>query len=274
MKSATIKIMMYMFLVTLFIICIIPFYLMLINGTRSAADINTGVTFIPGKYLIENFKTISSELDFFTGLKNTAFICTAIMIISSYVAGLTAFSIVFYDYRFKKTIFAIILGTLMIPQTLGLIGYFDLCVKLNILDTLMAIVFSGCANASSVFFLKQYTESVIPPAIIQAARVDGASELGIYHRIGIPMMLPGMASIGIFAFVFNWNNYILPLTIISSEEKYTISMTIQKLNSTVYFRDYGAVYLGIGLSIIPIIIVFSIFSKAIIQGIAGGSVKE
>jgi len=274
MKTATIRILIYMFLVTLLIICIIPFYLMLINGTRSAADINAGISFIPGGYFVKNFKTVTENLDFFTGLKNTAFICTIIMIISSYIAGLTAFSLVFYNYKYKKTIFVIILGTLMLPQALGLIGYFDLCVKLNILDTLMAIIFAGCANASSVFFLKQYTESVIPPAIIQAARVDGASELRIYHRIGIPMMLPGMASIGIFAFVFNWNNYLLPLTIISSEAKYTITMTINKLNSTVYFVDYGAVYLGIGLSIIPIIIVFSIFSKAIIQGIAGGSVKE
>ena len=126
MKPVTIKIAIYMFLVTFLIFCMIPFYLTLINGTRSAADINTGISFIPGNYLIKNFKTVTEHLDFFTGLKNTAFICTVIMIISSYVAGLTAFSLVFYDYRFKKTIFAIILGTLMIPQALGLIGYFDL----------------------------------------------------------------------------------------------------------------------------------------------------
>jgi ABC-type glycerol-3-phosphate transport system permease component len=274
MKPSTVKILIYAFLIAILFICILPFYLMIINGTRSAAEINSSVTFIPGVHLIENFKTITSKLDMFTGLKNTAIFCTAIMVISSYIAGLTAFSLVFYDYRFKKVLFGIILGSLMLPQALGLIGYFDLCIKLNLLDKLAALVFAGCANAAGVFFLKQYTETVIPLALIQAARVDGASELRIFHRIGLPMMLPGMASIGIFSFVFNWNNYILPLTIISSTSKYTISMVINQLNSTVYFRDFGAIYLGIALSILPIIIIFALFSKVIIEGIAGGGIDK
>lgn len=274
MKHSLIKLAIYAFLVGVLLICIVPFYLMIVNGTRSAADINAGVSFIPGSYLVQNFKSITSQLDMFTGLRNTAVVCTAIMIVSSYVAGLTAFSIVFYEYRFKKLLFGIILASLMLPQALGLIGYFDLCIKLNILDTLSALIFAGAANAAGVFFLKQYTQSVIPLALIQAARVDGASELRIFHRIALPMMLPGMASIGIFSFVFNWNNYILPLTIISTPEKYTISMIINQMNSTVYFRDFGAIYLGIAISIIPILVVFVLFSKVIIKGIAGGSIDK
>ncbi len=274
MKQSAIKLAIYAFLIAILILCIVPFYLMIVNGTRSAADINTGVSFIPGKFLIANFKTITGQLDLFTGLKNTAIVCTIIMVVSSYVAGLTAFSIVFYEYRFKNLLFGIILASLMLPQALGLIGYFDLCIKLNILDTLAALVFAAASNAAGVFFLKQYTQSVIPVALIQAARVDGASELRIFHRIALPMMLPGMASIGIFSFVFNWNNYILPLTIISTPSKYTISMVINQLNSTVYFRDFGAIYLGIAISIIPILVVFVIFSKVIIKGIAGGSIDK
>jgi len=274
MKQSLIKIAIYSFLVGLLLICIVPFYTMMINGTRSAADINTGVSFFPGKYFIANFKSITGQLDIFTGLKNTFIVCTAIMVVSSYVAGLTAWSVVFYEYRFKKLLFGIILASLMLPQALGLIGYFNLCIKLNILDSLSALVFAGAANAAGVFFLKQYTQSVIPFALIQAARVDGASELGIFHRIGIPLMLPGMASIGIFAFVYNWNNYILPLTLISTPEKWTISMVINQLNSTVYFKDFGAIYLGIAISIIPILVIFVIFSKVIMKGIAGGSIDK
>jgi len=274
MKQSLIKLAIYSFLIGILIICIVPFYLMIINGTRSAADINAGVTFFPGKYFIQNFKSITSQLDLFTGLRNTAIVCTVIMIVSSYVAGLTAWSIVFYEYRFKKILFGIILASLMLPQALGLIGYFNLCIKLNILDSLSALVFAAAANAAGVFFLKQYTQSVIPFALIQAARVDGAGELRIFHRIGLPMMIPGMASIGIFAFVFNWNNYILPLTLISTPSKYTISMVINQLNSTVYFRDFGAIYLGIAISIVPILVVFVIFSKVIIKGIAGGSIDK
>ena len=274
MKQSVIKLAIYAFLIAILIICIVPFYLMIVNGTRSAADINAGVSFIPGKYLLTNYKSITTQLDLFTGLKNTAIVCTVIMIVSSYIAGLTAFSIVFYEYRFKKLLFGIILASLMLPQALGLIGYFDLCIKLNILDSLAALVFAAASNAAGVFFLKQYAQSTIPVALIQAARVDGASELRIFHRIGIPMMLPGMASIGIFSFVFNWNNYILPLTLISTPSKYTISMVINQLNSTVYFRDFGAIYLGIAISIVPIIIVFVVFSKVIIKGIAGGSIDK
>jgi multiple sugar transport system permease protein len=274
MKQSLIKIAIYAFLISILLICIVPFYLMMINGTRSAADINAGVSFFPGKFFLANFKTITSQLDLFTGLRNTAIVCTFIMVVSSYVAGLTAWSIVFYEYRFKKLLFGVILASLMIPQALGMIGYFNLCIKLNILDSLAALIFPGAANAAGVFFLKQYTQSVIPLALVQAARVDGAGELRIFHRVGIPMMLPGMASIGIFAFVFNWNNYILPLTIISTPSKYTISMVINQLNSTVYFRDFGAIYLGIAISIVPILVIFVIFSKVIMKGIAGGSIDK
>jgi multiple sugar transport system permease protein len=110
--------------------------------------------------------------------------------------------------------------------------------------------------------------------LIDAARIDGASELGIFHRVMLPLAVPGAATMGIFAFVASWNNFFNAFIMISSIEKYTLPMLVQTLRGDVYRTEYGAIYLGLALTVIPIIIIYAIFSRYIISGIALGAVKE
>ncbi len=120
----------------------------------------------------------------------------------------------------------------------------------------------------------QYTKSVLNPSLVEAASIDGAGEFFIFHRIGLPLMAPGIATMSIFGFLVQWNNYLVPLTLLNSQEKYTLPLIIQQLNTTTYQRDFGAMYLGIALSVIPIIVAFAFLSRYLISGIAFGGVKE
>ena len=130
------------------------------------------------------------------------------------------------------------------------------------------------ANASGVFFGKQYFESMLIQDLIDAARIDGASEIGIFHRIMMPMAVPGAATLAIFAFVAAWNNFFNAFILIASFDKYTLPMLVQTLRGDVYRTEYGAIYFGLAVTIVPIIVIYFFFSRYIVSGIAMGAVRE
>jgi len=269
--------LLYFVLVILTIACVIPFYMMVINGTRSTQEINTGVTLIPGSNVISNLEvilTITSHINFFMGFLNSAIVAVSATALSCYIGALTAFSFAFYEFPLKKILFAIILASIMIPPQLGIFGYFDLMLHLNLLDTLWSLILPAGAPAFIVFFLCQYTKSVLPRYIIEAARIDGARVMTIFHRIALPIMSPGIAIMAILGFIFTWNSYFFPLIMLTSPENYTLPLMMFHLNSALFARDSGAIYLAIGLSILPILVMFAFFQKFLIAGVTTGSLKE
>jgi multiple sugar transport system permease protein len=146
--------------------------------------------------------------------------------------------------------------------------------KLGLTDNYAALILPSIASAGTVFFAKQYLESVVIQDLIDAARMDGASELAIFHLVMLPIAAPGAFTMGIFAFITSWNNFFTPFILISSIEKYTLPMLVQTLRGDVYRTEYGSIYLGLAITIVPIIIIYALFSRYIVSGIAMGSVKE
>jgi ABC-type glycerol-3-phosphate transport system permease component len=267
----------YLILIILAVVCIVPFYIMLINGSRTNEAINTGITFLPGNNVIGNLKTIliiTANLNFFLGFINSAVVAVTGSLLSIYIAALTAYGLAFYEFPGKKILFGIILASMMIPAQLGLIGLWNLMFMLNLLDSLLALILPAGAAAFTVYFLRQYIRSVLPSYIIQAARIDGANDLLIFHRIALPIMSPGLATMAIFTFVFNWNNFLWPLIALTTKDNYTLPIMISQLNSSLYARDYGAIYLAIAFSIFPIVVVFMFLQKFLISGVSFGSLKE
>jgi len=146
--------------------------------------------------------------------------------------------------------------------------------KLGLTDNYLALILPSIASAGTVFFAKQYLESMLIQDLIDAARIDGASELGIFHRIMLPLAVPGAATMGIFAFVASWNNFFTPFILISSLSKYTLPMWVKTLQGDVYRTEYGAIYLGLAMTIVPILLIYALFSRYIVSGIAMGAIKE
>ncbi|MBN1798374.1 MAG: carbohydrate ABC transporter permease [Spirochaetales bacterium] len=276
-KLQAARVLLYTFIIILALLCFLPFYIMIVNSTRTSQEINTGISLIPGTALIENYYAIqkrAENFDFSRSFLNSAFVAVSAVILSQYISALTAFGFAFYGFPFKKLIFGIVMASMMIPVQLTIFGFYHLVSLLGLLDNLLALILPAVAAPFSVYFLHQYVRSVLPQDIIQAARMDGAHDLLIFHHIALPIMSPGIATIAIFSFVANWNNFLFPLVILSSEENFTLPLIIASLKSSLYRTDSGATYLAVALSIIPIIMVFIFLQRYLITAVSFGSLRE
>ncbi len=280
------KTISYIILIIVALVCIIPFYLMLVNATRTNTQIDYGVSLIPGTATIENFKTLflgrldansgqrGGGLNIMRGFFNSSVIAVSATLLAGYFSALTAWGFSMYKFKGNKFFFGLILAVIMIPPTVSVIGFYKLIVSLGMYDTWWPLIIPAIASPYTVFFLRQYISSSFHPALLEAARIDGATELYIFHKLGLPLITPAIATMSIFGFLSSWNNYLLPLTVLNSQDKYTLPLLIQMLNTTTYYRDQGALYAGVAISIIPIMIAFIFLSRYILGGLSFGAVKE
>ncbi|MGL5639258.1 MAG: carbohydrate ABC transporter permease [Cetobacterium sp.] len=269
------KILLYIVLTLLVVICILPFYMVMINSTRSSQEIISGFSLLPGNSLMSNWKQIKIYFDLFRGMRNSILISISVTILTSYFSALTAYSFVVYNFKGKKIILGTIVSLMMVPGQLGLIGFYELIVAIRLVDSYLPLIIPSIASPFAVFFLRQYLISVLPMSIIEAARIDGASELQIFHKIVIPIMMPGIATNGIFTFIGSWNSYLLPLIVLLSPEKFTLPLLMGYLKGAVDITlNMGASYLAIATSILPIVLVYIFCSKYIISSVSAGAVKE
>ena len=255
------KSVIYILLVLLAAACLFPFLLMMVNATRDGVEITHFFTLIPSTHLKENWETVFSFFNLFRGMANSLLVAVPATLLTAYFSALTAYGLAMYRFRGNKLIFTAILVFMMIPGQLSLIGFYNLCTKLKLVNSYIPLIV--------------YILSVMPPALVEAARIDGASELYSFHRIALPIMSPGIATMAIMAFIGNWNNYLLPMIILNKNEKFTLPVMMATLKaSTDIQRNQGAIYLAVAISVIPILIVFCFCSKYIISSISAGSVKE
>lgn len=266
--------LLYVFLFIIVAICLIPFIMMIINSTRSASDIVAGFTLVPGNQFWPNFNALESYVDIWQGMINSAIVSTGVIILTAYFSALTAFGFEFYDFKGKNFLFGMVLLMMMVPVQLGLLGFYDLNYRLGLLDSYIPLILPSIANIGAMFFIRQYMASTIHRALLEAARIDGSTELAIFHKIVFPLSLPAIATMSIMAFIGSWNNYMTPLILIQSVEKKTLPLLVAALRGArVIQQNYGAIYSAITVSVLPILVIFVLFSRYIISGISAGSVK-
>ncbi|MCA0386234.1 MAG: carbohydrate ABC transporter permease [Firmicutes bacterium] len=265
----------YSLLALLVIISVVPFWIVLINATRDGVSISTqGITLIPGKSLVENYKILTSNVDVMRGFWNSLKIAILVTVLSGYFSALTAYGFHMYNFKGKNFLFGIILVFMMIPSQLSFLGYVKWMTQLNLMDNHLALIIPSIASIGTVFFLRAYISSSLSKEIIESARIDGAGELYIFHRIALPLMAPGVATMSIFTFIGSWNNYLSARVILSSKANETLPMVISSLKALkIWYQNQGAIYLGFAISIIPIVIVFIFASKYLIENISAGAVK-
>jgi multiple sugar transport system permease protein len=274
-NTALIRMMIYIVLFILLLITIAPIWVLMVNATRSTVEIQQGLGFLPSTHAIENYQILLGRgLNLPRGFFNSLFLSAMITVVSVYFSLLTAYGMVVYDFPGKRSFYNFILILVMIPMQLSIIGFYQYMSKLGLTDNYAALILPSIASAGAVFFGKQYLESVVVQDLIDAARVDGAGELSIFHRVMLPIAVPGAFTMGIFAFIASWNNFFTPFILISSLEKYTLPMLVQTLRGDVYRTEYGSIYLGLAFTVLPILIIYALFSRYIVSGIAMGSVKE
>ena len=269
------KSMIYIVLILLRVVCLCPFLIMMVNSTRSSQEIINSFSFIPGSSLQSNWKIMSDYFNIFNGLKNSLFISICVTALSGYFSALTAYGLAIYKFKGRNALFTTILVLMMVPAQLGLLGFYDLVNGLGLMDSYLPLIIPAIASPFTVFFLRQYILSVLPASIVEAARMDGASEISTFHRIGLPLMMPGIATMSIGTFIGSWNNYLMPLVLIVSPKKFTLPVMMGSLSASKDITaNMGATYVSVAVSVIPIMIAFCFFSKYIIGSISAGGVKE
>lgn len=269
------KVILYAALLALGLVCLLPFWMMMVNATRSGVEITRSFTLIPSTHLKENWLALSEYMNLFKGFANSLIVAIPATILTSYFSALTAYALAVYQFKGNGLIFKVIVVFMMIPGQLSLIGFYNLCQKMHLIDSYIPLILPAIASTGTVFFLRQYVQSSLPLALLEAARIDGASEIYTFHRIVLPIMSPGIATMAIGAFIGNWNSYLVPLILLNSPEKMTLPVMISTLNAATNLqKNQGAIYLGVAISVIPILIFFCFCSKYIISSISAGSVKE
>lgn len=269
------KFIIYICLILLAASCLLPFLLMMVNATRSGVEITHGFTFIPSTHLKDNWEQLFRYMNLFQGFANSLKVAIPATILTGYFSAITAYALAVYKFKGNKVIFTVIVVFMMIPAQLSLIGFYNLCMSLKLVDSYIPLIVPAVAAPGTVFFLRQYVQSTLSPALLEAARIDGASEIRIFHKIVLPIMIPGIATMSIGAFIGNWNNYLVPLILLNTPSKMTLPVMVSTLRAATDLQaNQGAIYLAVAISVIPILIAFCFFSKYIISSISAGSVKE
>ena len=275
-KHRIIKLLCYIFLVILAIVCIGPVYMLLVNATRSTREILSSFSVVPGTSLDDNWRAIqASGADLILGLRNSIIISVSVTVLTVYFSLLTAYALSVYNIKIKKIFFGFILVMVLVPGQLYIIGFFQHMNTLNLLNTFWPLIIPAIASPGTVFFMKQYLDGVLVLELIEAARIDGASEFAIFNSIALPLAAPGAFTFGIFSFVGSWNAFIGPLFILGSDvNMHTLPLVIRRIQAGGYIPDMGAIYLSMAITLLPIIIVYLLFSRFIVSGLSLGSVKE
>ena len=269
------RLIAYIVLIFLTFLCLFWFYVLFINATRSNGELKKGFVPIPSTHLIENWKNLRAGiLPVWQGMFNSLIVSTLCAVLSTYFSTMTAYAIHAYDFKLKKPIFTFILMIMMIPTQVTALGFVQLMSKMKLEDSLIPLIVPTIAAPVTFFYMKQYMESTLPLSIVEAARIDGSGEFRTFNHIVLPLMKPAIAVQAIFTFVLNWNNYFIPALILHSDSKKTLPVLIAQLRSADFLKfDMGQVYIMIAFSIFPVIIVYLLLSKFIVQGVALGGVK-
>lgn len=269
-KKTLARALIYMFLIAIALISFFPFYAMLISSTHDNYNITTQVTVLPGNQLIDNYKRLTKNLDIWQGFVNSLFIATTSTALGLYFPALAAYAFSKLRFKGRNTFFTIILVAMMIPGQVGIIGFYKEMSDLRLLNSYIPLIVPAMANCFGVFFFKQYLDGSLPNEIIEAAYVDGCRELMLFHKIVLPIMVPALVTQGVMIFIGSWNSYMNPLIIISEGSKMTLPVLIATVKSA-YGADYGAQYVGILISVIPVVIIFSFASGMIMDKISVGA---
>ncbi len=265
--------------VILCVISIFPFYTMIINATHTTNVIERGIQIIPGTNLFKNIsglleRTKDVGTNVWEALLHSTMIAAPATILQVYFATFTAYGLTVYQFKLRNLAWSFIMAIMMIPAQVSIIGFMNFMMKINLYDSYWPLIIPAMAAPSTVYFMKQYMQGSLSVEIIEAARIDGSGEFATFNKIALPLMKPAMATQAIFAFIASWNNLYTPSMMITNNRKYTLPMFVQGLRSDVIRIDYGFVYVGLTLTVLPLLIVYFAFSKYIIAGVALGGVKE
>lgn len=268
------KISLYAILVMIAGVMILPFYMMFVMSTLKTNEI---YSFPPklffGTNLMTNFHNMVEAVNLPRAFMNSCIVTFSFVILVLLFCSMGGYAFSVYDFPGKNVLFAILLATMMIPATAGMIPWFIMMSKFGWINKFQALIIPGCANAFGIFWMRQYCQNNVPKALMEAARIDGCSEWTIFFRVIAPILKPAYASLGIMNFVNQWNEFTQGLLILRKAKYYTLPLLLKTMVSD-RGTDYGAMMLASTCAVLPLLICFLCASKFFMDGLTAGAVKE
>ena len=274
-KNTVLSVLLIIFFVIVALITILPLLLLFVSSFRPGSDLmryglNFDVNWATAN--LDNYQLLfSGQNNYFTWYKNSLVITVVQVVLALLLSACVGYGFAMYNFKFKNALFACVLVVMMIPTEVIILPLYQLVIKLGIMDSMSGIILPYVVVPMLIFFFRQYL-SGIPKDFLDAARVDGCTEYGIFARIMVPLMKPSFAAMGIYQGMSSWNNFLWPMIVVRSQTKITLPVGLQSLMSP-YGNNYDILIAGSCFAIVPILILFICFQSYFIEGMTAGGVK-
>ena len=255
------------------LIMLAPFYFMFVFATHSRTEIfSLPPPMFFGDDFFNNLKILTERLPFWRNLGWSLYVALASTALTLLFCSMGGYAFALFDFKFKNALFGLVLGTMLLPSFMNMIPTFMIMDALGWIDQPKALYIPGAASAFGIFLMRQFVTSAIPKDLVEAARMDGCSEVGIYARIVLPLLKPALGTLGLITFIASWNNFIGPLIVMRSPDMYTLPLALRSLQSPVN-TEWGALMTGSAIATLPLVVLFVLSSRQLISGLTAGAVK-
>ncbi len=268
------RISVYIFLILIAFVSLFPFYFMFISGTNTnQAILSAPPRLLPGAELTANFAILIEKMDIIRVAFNTLFLSLAFTVLTLILYSSSGYVLAKFDFKGKDLIFGFIMISMMIPPQVMYVPLFQLFVSVGMTNTYTAVILPALANAFGIFLMRQNMVN-FPTALIEAARIDGYSEFGIYLHIVLPNIRPALSALVIYMFTSMWNSFMWPLIVLETKEMYNFPVALAVLDGNPTNKNYAVILLATAIATLPILVIFMVFQKQFVAGVMGGAVKE
>lgn len=257
----------YVFVLFIAAITFFPLFIMAISATHDNFNIVTQINLLPGNHFFINLERLTRFMNIPRGLLNSLFIAASTTIVSNYFSLAAGYGFSKFRFDGHKVLFTIVIIAMMLPGQLGILGFYRLILRMGLLNSYIPLIIPAIANSFAVFFYKQFLDGGLPNEMIESAIMDGSKEYKTFHRIVIPMAIPAVVTQGILVFIGSWNAYLMPLILLNDRERMTLPLMIATVRAQ-NVADFGAQYVGMLISLIPIIVLFAFTSKIIMEKVS------
>jgi multiple sugar transport system permease protein len=255
------------------LIMLAPFYFMFVFATHSRTEIfSLPPPMFFGDDFLTNLNILTERLPFWRNLGWSLYVAIASTALTLVFCSMGGYAFAMFEFRFKNALFGLVMATMLLPSFMNMIPTFMIMDVLGWIDQPRALYIPGAASAFGIFLMRQFVASSIPKDLIEAARMDGCGEFGIYLRIVLPLLKPALGTLGLITFIASWNNFIGPLIVMRSPEMYTLPLALRSLQSPVN-TEWGALMTGSAIATLPLVVLFVLSSRQLISGLTTGAVK-
>ncbi|MBE1558076.1 carbohydrate ABC transporter permease [Nonomuraea africana] len=254
-------------------VVLVPFYWLVVAATHSSAEVfGSPPPLLPGGHLLDNLAGLEAGVGFSRVVGNSLLIATLYTLLAGLVCTMAGYAFATYHFRGKEFLFGLLMLGLVIPSQVTLVPLFKMMLALDWLNTYQAIVLPNLALPFGIFLMRQ-SMSALPAELLSAGRVDGCGELRLFARVVLPPIRPALAALGIYLFLYQWNDFVWPLIALRTRDAYTIPLAIAALQGATE-TDYGQILAGTAVAALPMAVLFLLLQRHFVSGLLAGAVKE